>query len=256
MVEQTPTASEATAAPQSSGKASSALTERQELLLVAFHDGACGVVEAMQARLLLKCSKAAREFIESVRRTDSAFCDYSESIEQDCKVDLWDRISARIEAERRAEVFLGERTYSTRARSSSLWNGVAEWRARLAWSAGGAAFASVVAMSLVTTGYIGGAGAGAITTIAQPRSQMVIPSAAQVAFSPERVGRAEPIEMDWMRSEGRVQVLRDPSERTAIIWVKPRTQPQVNRATEVAQRMSRLSRSNSRIPVAIPATGR
>jgi hypothetical protein len=44
--------------------------------------------------------------------------------------------------------------------------------------------------------------------------------------SPVRVGRyPNSLEVDWMRSDGRVRVMQDSGERSAIIWVKRRNVP-------------------------------
>ncbi|NDC37433.1 MAG: hypothetical protein EBZ48_05210 [Proteobacteria bacterium] len=232
------------------------LSDCQEQLLVAYYDRACGVFDSLRARVLLRLSPAARRFIQSVQQADAVFRAGARQVEQSCSVDLWDRIAARIEAERRAEVFLGERSSVTASARAGRAQGFSEWRARLAWGASGAAFASVCGVMLVYTGVVGGVSGGAGITGAQAGFRGSIPTASQVAFSPEDMRRVEPIEMDWMRSEGRVQMLHDPSERTSIIWVKPRSRSQVAAASETPQRLSRLSRSNSRIPVAIPAAGR
>lgn len=240
----------------------SALSVRQEVLLVAFHDGECGMFDTLRARYLLRRSASARAFIKSVESADAAYRAHARQVERDCNVDLWDRISARIQAEKHAEVFLGQRTYSAPAAASeSVWS-IAEWRSRFAWGASGAAFASVLAMALVQGGYIGGTAPGIAALASRSGSQGLIPSATQVSYAGAGtsagagIRAVDPIEMDWMRSEGRVQVLHPPSERTSIIWVRPRAQGQGGASNDSPQRVPRLSRSNSRIPIAIPAAGR
>lgn len=242
------------------------LSNREELMLVAFYDQECGFVDSLRARMLLKRSPVAREFYAAIERTEIAYKAYAARVSNDSKVDLWDRISARIDAEMRAEVFLGERSYREPSVATKITGAIESWRSRLAWGASGAALASVLGMGLVYGSYLGtgpnlGLSSGSIARSSSGRIPLAAPVAYQGRSQALGMGeavRASPVEMDWVRSEGRLRLLQDPEQRTAIIWVKPRsTEPRVAVPAGYGPRLSRRStRSNSQIPVAVPAAGR
>ncbi len=105
------------------------LVEEQELLLLRFLDGECGFFERLKAQRLLKRSNSARSFLVEMQEigddarllaSDDAFT------AQFGSVDLWDKISIRLEQEERAERFLGRRPAVQEERgryapASSLW---------------------------------------------------------------------------------------------------------------------------------------
>jgi hypothetical protein len=267
MTENKTTAPEKLAAKAAEGvSAPIGLSSREELLLVAFYDQECGFVDSLRARMLLTRSSVAREFYAAIERTEIAYKAYAARVSNESRVDLWDRISARIDAEMRAEVFLGGRSYREPSVATRITGAIESWRSRLAWGASGAALASFLGMGLIYGGYLGtgpngGFSGGEITRSASGR----IPLAAPVSYQgrSQSLGvresvRTSPVEMDWMRSEGRLRLLQDPDQRTAIIWVKPRsTEARVAVPAGYGPRLSRRStRSNSQIPVAVPAAGR
>ena len=242
----------------------SKLSEREERLLISYHDGECNLLNVFLARRLLKRSAQANEFILNLKNLGvSMRADRASSPHASTEVDLWSRISARIDSEERAELMLGERSFrKARARAESGWE---MWWPRLSWGASGAAFAAACSAILVYSGTVGPASSPSrMASLNSARSQ--IPLVAPVAFSGQGRAAAEsgvsPLEMDWMRSEGRLHVMHDPEEKTSIIWVKPRQSrnrtPQATLAGDFNnQRLSRpYSRSNTHIPVAIPVSGR
>ena len=105
--------------PKHEKQASGSLTVDEELLLTAFFDGESGFFSRMKARSLLRKNPLAKTYLselESLR--DSALPSFFDSragtpLERDSlegkPVQLWDRISNRIDQEERAAFFLGER---------------------------------------------------------------------------------------------------------------------------------------------------
>jgi hypothetical protein len=140
------------------------------------------------------------------------------------KVDLWDKISVRIEREERSRRIMAEAEQSL----SAWWQLIP---VRLAWSGAGAVVAGVLVFFMVSSpqtgpqpgGEIGIAGSFQELSNIQPvslspeeRDLKVLPSVREALAE---ASAEEPLELDWMRSTGRVHLIHNPNKRMAIIWV-------------------------------------
>jgi hypothetical protein len=209
------------------------LKESEELLLMKFVDDECGILERSRALKLIETSPEAVDFVDVMR---SSKADLKDAAARETRsVDLWERVQRRITAEERAELFLGKRVAVAAdsepgffARLLGSWAG---WGVSGAFVTAGLAF-----FMLWTPGQQ-----------SQPADQvarvLAAPSSESEGFTP--VARRErpriinddvpsAVEVDWMRSDGRVRILPGPSERSTIIWVRrpevaPRSKRESNR---------------------------
>ncbi|RMG40037.1 MAG: hypothetical protein D6719_11990 [Candidatus Dadabacteria bacterium] len=204
------------------GNKDNSLSEKEELLLLKYRDNACGFFDRLRVRRLLDRHPQAGEFLEGI---DKACFEYKE----DCKKsaynpDLWQKISARIEQEKRAEIYLGARRPLEEKR---LWPAFS-WEFKLA----GAVSFAVLALVLVNMyPLVSHDGSQVQQTASQnkpvpelmvkkapPPVKLVSQGAPVQAFSGTR---RLPLEVDWMTSRrGRIEMLSGPRGKTAIIWVK------------------------------------
>lgn len=220
------------------------LLEKEEKLLTRYVDGECGLIARIKAESLLKRSVAAQDFVNtsaSLSKLLSADLNTSKS------PDLWDRISARVEAEEKAELYLGRRF-----EAKSPVSIVSEYLREHLWSTGAVG-------ALVTAGILGFAvlpsGNGGFMPAGQGMAQRNAPGIRTVSASPEVVELARSgvvpgatplmslvrdgrradrpqiieerlpstVEVDWMKSQGRVQVLQGLGGNSPILWVKKKT---------------------------------
>lgn len=208
-----------------SDKANIPLSESEEILLMKFFDGQCSFLERGKAQRLIEQSQSACEFMDSMRGC-------SESVRnvkaQSTKIDLWQEVSRRIEAEEHAALFLGKRDTHTRPSLGERISGFFGSTWNLGMS--GAAVAAGLALFVILPA----------KTATAPGSEQMVELVRGVSLdtgdedSPVRPvgshGRPqiinEPstnvVEVDWMRSDGRLRMLHQPSERSAVIWVKRR----------------------------------
>lgn len=203
------------------------LREEDECMLMRFVDGQSGFFERRAAKALIERNSEAASFVNGLRGVSKLVQGSAGRLPQ---VDLWDRVSQRIKQEEHAALFLGERIKDEPA---GIW---AHFMKRLStpWSvavSGSLALASVGALVL----NIGRTTALPLGAIAANQ-----PSAAENVQTVALHGRPQlleddrspnVVEVDWMRSDGRVRILHDPSERAPMIWVKRRA----NRVAAPAQ---------------------
>jgi|GEM_PF-6199468 len=254
----------------------SEIDEKQELMLLRFLDGECGLFEKLRANQLLKTSAEARSFIEEMRSLgDETRRSMSvKAVEsQHGKIDLWDKISTRIEQEERAEFFLGKRE-TIQSNQQSSWSSY--FPSQLAWGFSGVAASVIFALVLVQGEYIniGQKEFAAANTVSQrgnskiesvamqPRSR-VAPSVSSVSTYPTRRQSEVPVilnnnsigalEIDWLRSDGRVELLQDDhlQEMPPLFWIdpKPTSASRLHRARDrrylrLKDRLSSMSESN------------
>ena len=201
----------------------STLSERQEMLLSKFYDGEASPLERLRARFLIKRRPAAADFLSSLQSLSSNTYSAATATTESC--DLWDRISARIDAEEKAAFYLGKRS-STPTQESFI--------SRLLSSPalfGGLSGAAVAAAILI-----------AVYPASQPRELAIInaePSALARATQgfhtvtlPNGQNRASSqtgplgsrtlssMEMDWMRGSGPLKIIQNPGSSSGVIWVK------------------------------------
>lgn len=195
------------------------LTEKQEVLIEKYVDGECGILSKFKARRLLANNRSARQFLDSLLSLAEELRDF-ELKQNNPKVDMWDQVSMRIEQEERAERFLGKRNESEKVSAKVSWTS-------LGWGfSGSLVTAGIVGVVIAFSGRSNPSSKGDDFTKRLERSLEVLdaqgdsrPSAQNVNLPVSSTLR-RPVEVDWMRSDGRVHMIQDPQERSAIIWVK------------------------------------
>lgn len=220
------------------------LNADQEQLLQRFFDGECSLLEKQSVRKLIEQNESATDFLSELGQGSRMFRDYFKS--PAAASDMWQRVLGRIEQEERAAVFLGKRTES----SSSF-----EWRSMFAGLRGLSLSGVAVAAALVlfilpntqksnlqpTNGFkqgldylsaseeLGGAQLQAVNVgpmSVSPRVRQV--SSDQYLSSIDSIPRLiedrapSSVEVDWVRSHGRVNLIQDSEDRAPIIWIKKR----------------------------------
>jgi hypothetical protein len=218
------------------------LSEKQERLLMCYHDAACSWFGGVRARRLLGNSESARQYVESLQAISSAM--KSPSSSSATSVELWQGVARRIEQEERAALYLGKRTFVDKGRSANqgrVFNGF--------WVGVPVVAASALALALVwlpgsETSPLGGTetftGTAPRLQTAQneqvlPASQqnLVLPVSAQgsVEQRPSEMALAQntplpsyarsqdPWEVEWIRSDGRVRMIQHRAGRAPILWI-------------------------------------
>ncbi len=212
------------------------LSDKEQKLLSKFFDGECGYFGYRRAKRLLERKQQAHEFLGLL-----------DSLARDVRItktdpagrldNMWERVSARIEAEERSQLLLGKRQSTLAA--NNIWGRLQEalfasgYR-RFGFSAGLVAAASVIVFL-----------SGPYSPLSKSSTQLAssstvnnasgfgyVPASAQVEGSAEKESYTRPqlveddyqraLEVDWVRSRGRVKFIQDPRQRSVIIWVKKR----------------------------------
>lgn len=196
------------------------LSEKEELLLMRFHDGDCGWFERWRAQRLVDRKSSAAEFIASLSSCQRIFA----ADKSGQSVDLWDGIQRRILAEERAALYTRERApvVGDTARSVGFPISAADIRSRLAWRftwAGSGAAVAALALMLLFGGSSGEPTYITPGLIASSRSGQAenIPSG-----SPQVLRESIPttFQVDWMRGNGRVKLYEEASRNAPVIWVR------------------------------------
>lgn len=204
------------------------LSERQERCLARWLDGEAGWLDRLYVRCWLGRTKAAQSYISQLGRINAVLTDSVSEQVGGGAVDLWDRISTRLDQEEKAALFLGSRAIVSKHRPL-----VVSWPEKVVWGASGAC----VAVALV-----------AVTVLIRPYSAMF--ESSQLAVSrldasdptlmasgnaevgsyqvPTRLVSTQPVssratsrnwEMDWIRSVGSVSLVDDANGGSAVMWV-------------------------------------
>ncbi len=186
------------------------LSEGEQLLLSQYFDGECGFFARRRAEKLLQRSGAARDFLEALQEMSSECRSFA--AENAPSADLWQRIESRIDSEERAAFYLGERRKDDRRESffSRLRSQQAVW--------GGLSGAVVAASALF---FVTSPGSKAAPVPAQPFHQAAIGGMAASPASFQNNSRSA-MEVDWMRANGSLKLIQDPSGKSATIWVRRR----------------------------------
>ena len=187
------------------------LSGRQERLLSKLHDGECGLVERLLAERLVSRLAAARRFMA---RLDEARRVMVERADGAAQVDLWSKISMRIDQEQRAEVFLGRRRETLVERVVGF---VREHR-HIAWGVpSGVALAGLILLFVAPSPAPNG---GEPLGIAREGASYTAAPTVNLASAGSSRSYRAPVEVDWVRGSGRVRVMQDPQRSSAIIWVR------------------------------------
>lgn len=186
------------------------LSEKEEMLLSKYFDKECSWFESIRAKRLLTRSQIASDYINSLQGLSNSIKKHAESP----KPELWFRVAARINVEEKTAGLLGTRTFSTQ---SSIW------RDRMIGGLVGAC--AVVIFMIVPKTTPMNSSEMTQQALNQPSLAEEAPHGGVVPVrSFNSVARNEPVavEVDWVRSDGRVQVIHGDEDRAPIIWVKRR----------------------------------
>lgn len=204
------------------------LTESEELLLCRYFDQECGKIASFRAGRLLRRNCEARQFLESLENVGAqvtAHC--HEAFEQSgAGADLWQRISARIEAEEHAAIYLGNRSHVPER--ESLLSRVKMTQALVGGFSGAAVTAFALLMMVgpqeesklptIARGDLGTGSSGAFTQVSLDNG-----TATRHAQSSRISPRSRSsMEVDWMRANGSLKFIQNPEGKSAIIWVRRR----------------------------------
>lgn len=199
------------------------LSEAEELLLMKYIDSECGFLERSRAERLLERCSAARTFVDDFKRVNQK--SQAELAREIGTVNLWPRISQRIDSEEHAELFLGKRVPV----GSSQGSGLSHWLSS-AWGLGfsGAAVTAIAALFLISptaSREIGGNSVAGEQMVSLVRGVNLDLERPGPHGRPQILDRDGPnvVEVDWMRSDGKVRILPGTSKRSPIIWVRKRT---------------------------------
>jgi len=219
--------------------------ERQEMLLCSFYDGQSGFFGTLKAKRLLARSSEARNYFEQLGKISAASQSWfnldENSRDSAEEISLWKQVSQRIDQEERAAFYLGSRRLSLvgadKAGRTAL---IPTLSAGFAGTMAVAAMAMFIFLPASDVGILNNSTSSEFTAGVGPQE---IATRGFRDQSDEGVNfvsheRAEPLritesrlnramEVDWMRSQGRVRLIQSPSERSAIIWVKRDTPEQV-----------------------------
>lgn len=192
------------------------LSEKQQLLLSSYVDNECSYIPRLLAERLLKTNAEARLFVQSLKNASLAYRSHMDT--NGASVDLWNRISTRIEGEERAALYLGQREPVREGSTSSLIERILSRQAVL----GGLSGAAVAATVLVF-----------VSRPAKPGEILPVytggPVAAHnpAAFHQASLGTEtqgynpqSAMEVDWMRGKGSFKIIQNPNDKSAIIWVR------------------------------------
>lgn len=209
------------------------LSEKAQKLLMQYADGCCGWFGRRQARKLLVSSTAAREFFDGLQGLTEGLKAINHCGANDKAVSLWDRIENRIEQEERAAFYLGERVLERGpVRSSFGW-----WQS---WLIGAPAGAVVALLAIIGTGqhnqkndFMNSIGQQIAYYGGFENSNLVVP----VAHSVRNNTATSELELEWLRSHGRVQMIQPAQGQVPVIWI--------NRAEAIRQWQQAQRNSNA-----------
>ncbi len=185
------------------------ISEMQARILQKYYDGESNFFERIWAKHQVRTKQEAQAFLDGLKSLSKHS---REEFSMDkVKVDLWTRISNRIEQEERAELFLGKRGTVTEERVP-FWSMIL---ARPAWgiSAGALALATLFVVFSSTSSL---RSSGNLASVGGEGNQLV------KYETPKIIDRDLPsaVEVDWVRSEGKVSVMSARNKRGPVIWVR------------------------------------
>lgn len=209
------------------------LSERQELLLTKWIDGEGGWLSRFYVGRFLVKRASAKNFLNQTRQVSSDLNDMLSLDTQDDRIDLWDRISSRLDQEEQKEILWGRRSIASGGDGL-----LSSWGEKLVWGACGACVTAALAVMVVisrplvshysepqllmTDNDIELANQGnRIVEVNSdgyeaPASYSRLVSADRPMLSPFK----REWEMDWLHSGGSVHLVDDTRGGSAVIWVK------------------------------------
>ena len=231
------------------------LTEQQEMLLMRYIDGEASLLQGIRARRLLTRSEAARTFKGQLEHQSLLVQDALEEV--NCNDDLWSNVLRGIEAEEQAELWSGARAVEQEpARNSGV--GVRD----LLWGMSGAVATACVVLILVgvqpgvpgvpgvngvpASAVAPGQTGGSMQLVSNPTAASVQPGGqaartSLVSYGPERAAPAQPlqrnfvaqersprmpVEVEWLRSDGRIRMISGRNRSVPMMWISRRAPSQ------------------------------
>ena len=224
------------------------LTDNQERLLLRYADGECGAVGRHRAEALIRRRPRARAFIDALRELRMEARDMMAADLPNKEPDLWSRIEARIEQEERAAFFLGERRLSRERR----FNGP-HWFLGISGAAAAAGLAAVILLMQAPRESVNrGPEFAAKSVPAVPETAVrLVSDGLPAGYERPRIIEESAVEMDWLKSDGRVTLIQAPGKRSsAIIWIKRKTERGYPRSGPNPRNGIRIIDDNA--PIAVP----
>jgi hypothetical protein len=187
------------------------LTETQEKLLQKYTDGECNLLERLRIQRL-RTSPSGRAYLASLTACSPQIRAGLELRGQEAgsqDVDLWSRIALRLEQEDRAALFLGKRKPVLAEKFSFFPKPVFLGAGALAT----ACLALLMFVPGTRTGNLNPSGVPGVNLASTNTSRLDPPR-----FLNNDVPTS--VEVDWMRSNGRVKMIQSPEGGSDIIWVR------------------------------------
>ena len=164
--------------------------------------------------LLLKRNAEALPYLNSLRELTSELQkDFAEHVTETPEVEgMWDEIERRIEAEERAEFYLGKRYQKPEKEHKVSWFGVL----------GSLSVAAMATFVIITPSQQKGAKPLEII------QELDAPMVQQTNYGSRPQIIEEPaVEMNWLKSEGSVSLIKDSvADGSSVIWVRRHRRPQ------------------------------
>ena len=194
------------------------LTERQELLLSRYYDGEASFFDGFLAKRLLKTNASAPTFLASLQSLTTETTATVAASDVEC--DLWHRISARIEAEEKAAIYLGNRAATPTPQKEGFFANLLSSHA-LVGGFSGAAVAAVLVLSLTPLSPSKNVPVIPVdsSTIVSASSGFKPVALENEGGSPRAVKPLTPMELDWMRGAGTLKIIQSPQSPSGVIWV-------------------------------------
>lgn len=227
------------------------LSDKQRMLLMAYHDRECGAWACWRAKRLLSRSTDAAEFFAILGDVSSSIKSVVDATTPELKGSLWEAVSSRIDQEERAALYLGARikTQNIRPRFS--------FAAPLGWSMAGGLVAACFTFVVISKMQ----GLESFSPALMRDTRMAKSSIDSVGYAPTNDdlpkllesrdtrgseplsfastsvdkpligadGRAlqnrviqNSVDVDWVRSAGAVRFFSDPNQHSTMIWVRKR----------------------------------
>lgn len=195
------------------------LTSSEENLLGRFVDKECGIVGRYRAKRLLRKNVHAGIFLAGLESLKENLIEY-ESRFPEPPADLWGRIDARITQEERL-LSLDDGS-AGRGWFEQVFLGLG----RVSWGAAGG-FAAAALLLLVGNVFDTGGQSSSPHYSSSISSQPVQLASGEYKVNSPRMEAGAGRRYDYLRSDGRVRVIRNPSQRSTIFWIRKRTDQQI-----------------------------
>ena len=197
------------------------LSEKEQILLMRFADGECSSSDSKKVEVLLAGSPAAEAFLSQIGSMAGLVRSQPEIAQP--APELWKRVMNRIEQEERSALFLGQRRSQTFFGFSSLIDSLQQ----LGWKMYAPAAAAVAFCALFVVRLSGSPAVAPVMgqLASENRSSLVNVSTQASEQGSVEAGYSVPVlidedapeslEVDWMKSRGKVALSRNPQTGAA-----------------------------------------